>query len=341
MEISNNNNNNSASTLTPLGSLYESYLHSVSHVSMKKGLQDRISLHSKGLEQLEQQIEMAEALLKSYVKSLALEKEIKNSEKSILHIFSDCRVKEGLAYIENSLLACSQFSSADEVLSFVGSRIDNKDIPIRLDWSAAIERDVKEHFQRKLQAQQPALDAKIEKLKRSLWAIANTGIAFPGDSDNELIELSAAENESKMPICPITQTQINEPYRSKTCSHKFEKTAIIEYIFTNGNNNNNNSSSAPCPVAGCRERLTMDSIESDNETIHLIRRIKHRLELIAEQRKKKREESGEGEEYEEEIELREGELDLTQPELRLPIASQSQQHESTQQRAITIKLGKN
>ncbi|GAB6028471.1 hypothetical protein CHUAL_002630 [Chamberlinius hualienensis] len=85
--------------------------------------------------------------------------------------------------------------------------------------------------------------------------------------NNDDSELVISETQT-IPIDPITKLEVIEPVRSRLCHHKYDRTSITEFI--------QRRNKAKCPMIGCKEALTEDMLEIDDEVLLLINR-KQRL----------------------------------------------------------------
>lgn len=60
-------------------------------------------------------------------------------------------------------------------------------------------------------------------------------------------------------MCPLTRELLADPVTSTACSHTYSRAAIMQHI----RNTSRRGGGAPCPVAGCRGRITAATIKSD------------------------------------------------------------------------------
>ncbi|GAA6014804.1 hypothetical protein JCM10207_002187 [Rhodosporidiobolus poonsookiae] len=73
------------------------------------------------------------------------------------------------------------------------------------------------------------------------------------DSDDEL-EIGAQQHSFQ---CPITLTDLEDPYSSTVCPHAFSGEAIKELL-------QQNHGTVDCPVSGCPKKLNLATIERDD-----------------------------------------------------------------------------
>lgn len=63
-------------------------------------------------------------------------------------------------------------------------------------------------------------------------------------ADEETDDDIQIASEKKSFLCPLSLTQMTEPYTSRSCNHSFQKKNILEYL-------NGKRGPAPCPQSGC------------------------------------------------------------------------------------------
>jgi SUMO ligase MMS21 Smc5/6 complex component len=266
------------------------YLSDINYSELKNSLSHRINNHSQGLSVLTNQIQAAIQLLQSFTQSLTYHHNNDNNNNgdedntsNPIDIFSNNKISAGLEFIELTKLHYLDLEATNEILSFVAQRIDDKQLPHRLDWQGSIEEDFAEQRQVKRNSKKQAeITAEITQIKKSLWRIANKDFPYPGEEDEDLIEMNDSD-DNRIPVCPITQSSIEIAVKSLSCPHLYEQSAIQHYI-----QSHRNKDPIKCPVAGCRGIISSERIAVDEVTINRIRRIQRREQLAKQNRSHKK-----------------------------------------------------
>lgn len=81
------------------------------------------------------------------------------------------------------------------------------------------------------------------KYRRKVWQVNHPDEMLPEDEEEELI---FDDSNVEVVKCPLSRTDITDPYRNKTCGHVFNKDAIFEYI----KQKKRISNRVECPCAG-------------------------------------------------------------------------------------------
>lgn len=93
----------------------------------------------------------------------------------------------------------------------------------------------------------------IVDLKRAVWEAAHPNEPFMLSGDDDLAVISAGTEENF--ICPLTRQELVEPMRN-SCGHVYSKEAVLDYL-------RRNRYRADCPVAGCPQQISQNSLKPD------------------------------------------------------------------------------
>ncbi|KAG7385505.1 hypothetical protein PHYPSEUDO_001455 [Phytophthora pseudosyringae] len=110
----------------------------------------------------------------------------------------------------------------------------------------------------------PRMNATKHEFYKKFCDRAGIELAVEGDED-----VFIQESEStKSTICPVTQMEMEDPLRNPSCGHSYSKKGIQSHL----------QRSKKCPVAGCPQKLSFNSLERDVEMEVIIARSHHNSE---------------------------------------------------------------
>ena len=98
-----------------------------------------------------------------------------------------------------------------------------------------------------------AQEETVREVKREVAEAGGGEVS--ADEDEDLIMAT----QSLPHMCPITKMVLENPVTCQSCSHTYSLAAITAHI----RNSSRHGGGAPCPVAGCRSRVTMKTIRPD------------------------------------------------------------------------------
>ncbi|OQR81930.1 hypothetical protein THRCLA_11278 [Thraustotheca clavata] len=111
----------------------------------------------------------------------------------------------------------------------------------------------------------PTVDVSRHEYYKKFCAAA--GIEADEDEDADVLVQETETLQSL--LCPITQMEMTEPVQNRACGHTYSKNGIVAHLRRKNG----------CPIAGCREKVTMDSLERNVEMEVLIARKQQRIQL--------------------------------------------------------------
>lgn len=123
----------------------------------------------------------------------------------------------------------------------------------------ATAEDVAQMYQDKAMELHVEAEKQIERseevveLKRAIWEAAHPNEPFVLGGDDDLAVISAGTEDNL--ICPIMRMELVEPVRN-TCGHVYSKDAVLDYLKRNRHRAN-------CPVAGCPQQISQNSLKAD------------------------------------------------------------------------------
>lgn len=87
-----------------------------------------------------------------------------------------------------------------------------------------------------------------------------TGFTVGDDMTDDIV----ATQSSKSTICPITQKEMVDPVKNRTCKHTYSRQGILQHIRNRGTSNR-------CPISGCRQSVSESDLIPDEQMQALIR----------------------------------------------------------------------
>eukprot|EP00475_Leptophrys_vorax_P024154 TRINITY_DN3326_c0_g1_i2.p1 TRINITY_DN3326_c0_g1~~TRINITY_DN3326_c0_g1_i2.p1 ORF type:complete len:284 (+),score=73.23 TRINITY_DN3326_c0_g1_i2:166-1017(+) len=109
---------------------------------------------------------------------------------------------------------------------------------------------------------------KLDAFRREIWAESHPDEPYPEDDENaDLVEMGSANSQALF-MCPLTRSLLVDPVKSSKCGHHYSKQAIMQYIHSKAQHRQ----PAVCPVSGCRQLVTSESLEPDVEAAFWLRR---------------------------------------------------------------------
>jgi len=115
------------------------------------------------------------------------------------------------------------------------------------------------------------VEERVNTLKRKLRLL--------GSTDDDIIEVEESiEDTGRIPLDPLTQTELHDPVRSKQCNHVFERDIIFEFI--KNEKKKNRGRVIMCPKAGCNQTIDNDLLQPDLSLKRQIERVLKRKEQI-------------------------------------------------------------
>jgi SUMO ligase MMS21 Smc5/6 complex component len=87
------------------------------------------------------------------------------------------------------------------------------------------------------------------------------------DDGEEELQITGGKLDTR---CPLSMTELTEPYTSKRCKHSFQKDAILEFIrmWRPGVQGNR----CMCPVVGCDKEIKKEDLYHDKVLLRRIER---------------------------------------------------------------------
>ena len=107
---------------------------------------------------------------------------------------------------------------------------------------------------------------KLKSFDLKVWNVHHRGEPLPGGDDDEIMVYTQESNATLK--CPLTQDILEDPYKSKVCSHVFSKRAIENHLRRGPKH---------CPVAGCGKTIQLNDLEEDLETAYMVKRLKNQV----------------------------------------------------------------
>jgi len=102
---------------------------------------------------------------------------------------------------------------------------------------------------------------KYKTFKQKVWQVHHPNEIMPGE-DSEFLVKTSQEHNLK---CPLTRKYLEQAVTNKSCGHHYSKEAIREYI-------NMSKKGVSCPATGCSAKVTLRSLEDDEEIRLLVKR---------------------------------------------------------------------
>jgi len=120
----------------------------------------------------------------------------------------------------------------------------------------AAEKDQTDRFRR---------HPKMREFRQKVWSVKHPEEALPDEQGSDIVFMTQNRQDF---LCPITRALFQEPMLNRNCGHHYSKEAILQYL------SNSRGRGKDCPVAGCNAKVTVQSLEKDEDLERKVKRHK-------------------------------------------------------------------
>eukprot|EP01092_Planopodium_desertum_P016570 TRINITY_DN9270_c0_g1_i2.p1 TRINITY_DN9270_c0_g1~~TRINITY_DN9270_c0_g1_i2.p1 ORF type:complete len:159 (-),score=7.41 TRINITY_DN9270_c0_g1_i2:62-538(-) len=124
-----------------------------------------------------------------------------------------------------------------------------------------------EHLDAKMNEENFTKNEKYLRFQREVWSVKHPGEPFPDEFIGDELVVSTQDKDT-IPKDPFTQEEISDPVKNVNCGHVYSKKQIFSSLSTT------RARSIKCPLPGCSQLITKESLKDDKETLKNIERIK-------------------------------------------------------------------
>ena len=135
----------------------------------------------------------------------------------------------------------------------------------KFEKDGTLKYSVEEYFSKKLSIMKAKEDRefykkhdKYKSFTLRVWQVHHPNEPLPDNEDGDEDIMVYTQQSEVSTTCPLTQSDFVEPMKSDICQHTFSKEAILSYL---------KNQRRKCPVAGCGETITKDSLVPDREMV--------------------------------------------------------------------------